>query len=201
MSYFNWPACVAVIAVVAMLRFHEQVGRMFDRIKSLGIKGAIFGPGKQEPGKELAVAPSNAEKLLHGWDNPILVEHEGNLRQYMDGLNIADSAERERVLIRFLASAHIGQSFDRIYYNIFGSQLRALNVLNGSSEGLPRIVTEAFYEFGKSVEPDWYTNFSYGSWLAFLSSWFLVTVVKITAFGTEFLKYLLEQKLTLEKRG
>jgi hypothetical protein len=115
------------------------------------------------------------------------------------------NAERERVLIRFLASVHIGQSFDRIYYNVFGSQLRALNVLNGSPEGLPKIVAEAFYEFGKSLEPESYTNLSYESWLAFLSSWFLVTVedddVKITAFGTEFLKYLLEQKLTLEKRG
>lgn len=217
MSAFAWPICVCltilILGLVILFRHHEAISRFIDRTKHIGTAGVTTSDSTalatQTEVKDTATKPSLADELLKSFDNKLLVEQETLITDFLNEKNVQTAVERERVLTRYLASSYIISRFDGIYSGIFGSQLRALEMLNASvPNGLPLVAVEAWYQFGKAGYPSLYGEngeYTFERWLSYMRRMTLVTTidtnVHATVFGNEFLKYIIQNTYTMDKRG
>jgi hypothetical protein len=217
MSSFAWPLCICltvlILGLVILFRHHAAISRFIDRTKHIGKAGVTTSDATalatQTEVKDTFEKPSAADELLKSFDNQLLVEQENLIKNFLKDKNIQSSAERERVLTRYLASSYLVNRFEGIYSGIFGSQLRALETLNESApNGLPFAAVEAWYEFGKAGNPNLYGangEYTFERWLSYMRRMTLVTTVDTnvhaTEFGSEFLKYLIQNSYTMDKRG
>src|SRR5262245_46391864 len=71
-----------------------------------------------------------AEELQRFFDNALLVKRESIISVELERLSFHDATEREKFLIRLLASAAIVRQFEQTYSLIWGSQIGALQFLN-----------------------------------------------------------------------
>lgn len=217
MPAFAWPICICVTVLVLGLfllyRHHDAIDRFIDRTRHVGRAGVTTSDttalAAQSEAKEPVAKPSAANELLKSFDNQLLVEQEKLIADFLEQRNIRGDDERVRVLTRYLASSYIVTRFEDIYHGIFGSQLRALEMLNASApHGLPIATVVAWYELGKAGYPSLYgenDEYTFDRWLDYMRRMTLIATVdnKIhaTAFGNEFLKYLIQNTYTLDKRG
>ncbi len=180
MAAFAWPICVCfallLFGVFFVLRFRKEISRFIDRTQRVtreGVEAGTTAIATQEV-KDIA-KPSPADELLRGFDNQLLVEQERFISDYLDQKQIQNPAEKERILIRYLASSYIIQRFESIYHSIWGSQLRALQLVNESEpQGILLQALEPWYELGKTLEPDWYANYAFARWYGFMEVMTLV---------------------------
>lgn len=215
MEYFAWPLCVCgtllILGLVVIFWYREEIGRLIDRTKSIGRGGLATTDAAtmatiQQEAKEAVDKPSAADELLKSFDNQLLVEQENLIANFLNEKNIKSAAERERVLTRYLASSYIISRFEGIYQTIWGSQLRALEMLNASvPDGLPLVAVEPWYEVGKANYPAMYGDYTFEQWLAYMLRMNLLDQVAmhvhITTFGNEFLKYLVQNTYPMDKIG
>lgn len=211
MAALAWPLCIStallVFAVIFVYMFRKEISRFIDRTQKITKEGVEAGTSDIATQQIKAVAkPSPADQLLQHFDNQLLVEQEDIIRKYLEEMQIHNPAEEERVLIRYLASSYIVQKFENVYYNIWGSQLRALHLLNESApQGIVLQALEPWYELGKTVEPNWYATYTFEQWYGFMEERTLVIIragiIHITVFGNEFLRYVIQCAYSLNKRG
>jgi hypothetical protein len=195
-------------AIIAVLIFKKEIGRFIERTKTITKDGVVTDTNALATQEVKNIAkPSAADELLKSFDNQLLLEQETLITDFLGQKNVHAPAERERVLVRYLASAYIINRFEGIYHSIWGSQLRALEVLNeGEPQGLPRHALEAWYEVGRTGYPERFTNYPFDDWFRYLQGMTLVFVaadgqVHITVFGNEFLKYLVQNTYITSKAG
>ncbi len=204
MEFLAWPGVVLILGVIFIFVFKQPISRFIDRTQKVGKTGIETGSGAQTSG----VTPklSAADELLKTFDNTLLVQKEEYIRNELEKLNLGQGPDRDRVLIRLLAALSIGQSFERTYYFIWGSQLGALELLNEFGEsGLETEILRPSFEQAAAREPERYRGDTFERWLAFMEVSQLINKrdgkVYITVEGKEFLKYIVHQGYTLYKRG
>ena len=210
MAAVAWPisVCLGVLifAIFFCFRFRNEISRFIDRTKRVskeGVETDSLAVVTQEV-KDIT-KPSPVDELLRPFDNRLIVEQEGLIRSDLDNSQIRGQ-ERERVLLRYLASAYIVQRFENVYHLIWGSQIRALQQLNESEPlGVLRNALEPWYDLGRIQEPDWYAHYSFDQWYSFMERMTLAVnqagTVHITVFGNEFLKYMIQNTYSTNKRG
>jgi len=143
---------------------------------------------------QLASTGDSAEidAFWRSYDNDLLVEVESRIRAMVVGCQ--SSTEREKMLIRYVATRELINYFDRVWNGILFSQLEALDALNPAplrSEAL-----ELYYSSAALVYPAEYATFPFEAWLAYPLNEELISaeaggVYRITVMGREFLKYLI----------
>ena len=217
MAPFAWPISVCllllILGLVVLLQHRESIGRLIGRTTSIGKGGLttaeVTALATQTDTKSVA-RPSAAEELLRSFDNQLLVEQEKLITDFLADKEIFDTAERERVLVRYLASSYIVTRFEAIYAGIFGSQVQALQSLNQNpGVGLSTELMQGWYTVGMVGYPHIYgedgTGYAFGQWLGYLYRWNLVTMVgtiaHITVAGQEFLRYLVSSSYSADKAG
>ncbi len=202
MEFLAWPVVVLILGIVSIVVFRQPLTRFLDRAEKIGKGGIQAVTGGQASGVE--VKPSPADELLKAFDNALLVEREKFILAELERLHISPGSDRERVLIRLLASLSLVQSFERTYTLIWGSQITALQFLN-SAGAVPAQFLRPWYDQAAAREPEVYDGYTFDQWLGFLQASFLILLsgenVSISLEGREFLKYLLHQGYTLYKRG
>ncbi len=148
---------------------------------------------------------TKVKELLKSQDNQILVEQIDILKKAVSDLTPTPE-EKEELLFRYLADSQITVIFERTYSTIFGSQLNALQYLNGKA-GTFKDISELrpFYDSAKAENPQFYGTYTFESWLGYMVSAVLVIVdgsmVDITIRGQEFLKYLINQRYSFQIGG
>jgi hypothetical protein len=163
---------------------------------------------EQNPQRQVTLAPvapeaqyKNVEEFYKTYDNSMLLEAEGYIQkesnQYKPGL------ERERFLIRNLASFALTYVFDMIWYTGFGSQLKAIEQLNAGPLSTAQIRT--FYDEATQRYPNMYPSYSFDKWLYYLQSWCVLVqsgdTFSISIRGREFLKYLVHEGRLIDTKA
>jgi hypothetical protein len=186
-----WPSIFSGMAVLCFLVMlvanavaHSRWERLSNRQTTAQSAATIANP-----------APfRDVDEFYRTYDNRLLTETEGLIRTESDKY---DPSQREKFLIRLLASVVTIASFERTWLTIFRSQLNALHDLNiriRTHDELRR-----HYEEAAKVYPQIYVEgSSFEMWLGFLKTSVLVreygpTQIEITVRGVEFLKYLVEK--------
>lgn len=96
------------------------------------------------------------------------------------------------------------KSFEKVYDTIYGSQIRLLQRLNHTSVETKSSL-KLYYDNAVKNYPDAYKTYSYESYLNYLKSKGLIVMqeqdenIQIAHFGVDFLRYLLEGNLSVEK--
>ncbi len=186
-----WPAVALIIALVAILVFRSQLGALIQRTKRVGKTGLeTYETQPSQPADEKKAI----DDFFRTFDNPLLLEAEQHTLNDLKERKLESSSDREKALVRSLASVNIILHFERVHGAIWASQLALLRFLNSRDSGADVTELVGFYEMGKKDNPGWYENYPFDRWLGFLQSFNLVTKQNshffITVAGREFLKYL-----------
>jgi hypothetical protein len=137
------------------------------------------------------------------FDNPVVTDVETVVRAESD--KYEPGGEREKYLVRALASVTTISAFEITYLNIFGSQLRALDELRTHPEGLTVEELRHYFIEGLRTVPDVFRNRTFEQWLDFLLAINKLveqegTTIKITVLGQEFLRYIFQRGYSLTTR-
>jgi hypothetical protein len=186
-----WPGVVLVIALVAIFLFRAPLTVLIQRTKSVGKTGLeTYEAQPSQPGDEKKAI----EEFFRTFDNPLILEAEELIKKDLKQRKIDSPSDREKALVRSLASANIILHFERVHSLIWASQLALLRFLNAREEGADVSEAIVFYELGKKEFPTWYENYTVERWLSFLQSLNLITRhdsrIFVSVGGREFLKYL-----------
>lgn len=201
-----WPSvfCVAVIfvGVAALFILRPALLRLIDRTSKVGKEGASFDR-TQESGKSPPVLSFDA--LMRSPISASVLDRETNIISQLDGYALRSEEEKTKILVRALANARVTLEHNSVAHVIFGSQLRLLVSLNAVGSGLPIDEIQKHYSEARAAYPEVHANSSFDDWIRFLISQNLVVRkdhhYEITLFGSDFLKYLIDARLTHERKG
>ena len=201
LEVFAWPLAVTVIAVSAMLLFWKPIARFLDRAKKIGMTGIeAAGAGAQDTSKS-EVGPSVANNLAR--QDPLLVKREDSFRTEL-GLG-ADHTQKETKLLGIIAAHSIALQFEKTYQAIFGSQLKALGIINAAPGGVQLVVLKTLYNQAEAQQKEWYADYSFEQWLQYMEIQSLSIRkddrIHITPEGTAFLKYIIHRGYPPHKFG
>lgn len=201
----SWPLVALLLGIAALFLFRKPLLLFLNRADELGVAGIKVSAKSQVQPHESQPPISQVEQLASAMQSPMLTEAEDFLRKNLDALT-TDLKEREKMLIKLLATSQISVAFERTYFHIFGSQIAALQFLNSVPAGFESPDTlQPFYDQAKAKHSDFYGSYSFENWLSFLQTQLLILRQKdkigITVRGKEFLKYMIEQNYSFNKGG
>jgi hypothetical protein len=192
LEMFKWPLAVVAIGVVFIVCFRQCIAAFINRAIRLKYPGGEIqaGPQSQEPAE---IKVGSAEKLLQALDSPILLDAEKAIRDILTREGITTPEDKEKVLIRHLAAAHLNFVFTRIDFQIYLSQLKILEFLN-SNPTAPKQMAKDVYNEAVTVYPEVLKNYPFEKYLGFLTTNNLILereeTLSITLVGREFLTFL-----------
>lgn len=206
MAFFSWPLAVVIILTVAFLIFKSAIIRLIDRISKVEKSGFTFerpqegGTGnKQEtpllPSIELTSLPVTATVL----------DREKTIKTNLQSFNIKDDSKKIEILIRAVADSRIQIEFTYLAYTILGSQIFLLMHLSGTSQEIDLSQAEEIFKKAQESFPTMHANRTVNDWLKYLITTNLIiqtdNKIKITQYGTDFLKHLADAHLGFERIG
>jgi hypothetical protein len=124
--------------------------------------------------------------------SPLYPESEQNIRTMAQQNQPND---KEGFYVKFLTVGLLAFYYDTIWWNIFRSQLLALQELNHHSGILPVAEIKNFYDKAVIENPTAYAGFSFEQWLNYMTSELLLIrhaseMIEITKRGKDFLGYI-----------
>lgn len=203
----NWPLVVLIVALVAILVFRRPIERLIDRTNRIRVPGLGIQTVSQSGSVQGAKNdPSHAaEELRRTLDNQLVVQQGKLISDDLDKRGIA-GADRDALLIRFVALVSLAWQFEMAYTTIWGSQLALLNHLNPRAPvGVSVQEAKQFFDGAALLYPQTYSGISIEQWLASLQNNVLIlrngNQINITVKRREFLKYLVERGYPAFKVG
>ena len=198
--YSAWP----LVAGVALYFLKDKISYLF----SGGVKSAKHGDTEIQffEGKQI-VKPNNIEQqnLQHLIPNdPTGLREEWEIRINEQLAQINDENEKVDILVKNLAQQQISSVFEKIYYSIFGSQIRLLEFLSVQNESkAPIQAVVPYFESAKYNNPDAFESQNFSDYMNFLHSWNLVKndndEWSITKNGRAFITYITATQLNKNK--
>lgn len=192
LAVLAWPAVVLLLGLTALLLFRSPIAALIGRTRKVGKTGLeTFESQPTQPTAE----KKGVDEYFKTFENPLLLEQEERIVKDLKERGIDVAADREKTLVRALASTQLVLGFELVYGLIWASQVAALRFLNPRSEGTSTDDLLPFYEAGKAAYPLRYESYSFEQWLGFLRASNLIlqkdSHVFITVAGREFLKYMI----------
>jgi hypothetical protein len=187
----KWPIVVVVLGVVFLITQIVPIGNLIRRIIKLplGVEAEKQIPQqekvdeKKSPVDELihkhveAGKTLTAEELIRQLEESYLarsidfklrVDFEQMLLSELGKNQISDE-DSLKFLVKYSALITYANSFEYLYTNIFGSQLRILQHLNGLHDGeSSTIIYGVFYEPTAKANELIYKNYTFSNYISFL---------------------------------
>lgn len=197
----EWVIGVVILGLAFMLIFRTPIVETIGRIKRVSKGGFDLEPNQSKTTGDEKTPANNAESLMHGLDNELVLEFEPQIQKQLEGIS---EKEQIKVLRRNYAWTLIAYYFLDLYRRIWGSQITTLEFVN-AHQPIPRDSVQVFYTSGAIQYPVAYTGYSFDQWLGFLESELLLRndggQLRITVRGREFLAYLTRAGLPKLKIG
>ena len=178
-----WITPLWLLASAAILALLIYVG---NKIKQIPV---------QEKGSQSLIGvpiagAAQVERYYNRIDHGFAGEVENAIR-----VTAAPVPDKETYFVHALTVAVIYVQFEILWYNIFGSQIRALQQLNTGQ--LKREGIFPYYAEAATATPHTYANYSFDQWLGFMRSHTIIRedgdLVGITVKGRDFLKFLIDE--------
>ncbi len=209
LNVLAWPLVILFIVII----LKESLRDLIKRIRRIGNDSVGIDASanfeqtteNENPLSSLSYKSSNEniEKALGLFSQQTLDFFQNLVNKESKIDEIKKSSDREAVLFRYSQALYLVLHFNRIYSQIFGSQLDLLQALNGSNSET-KDTLRVFYKNAKSQNVKFYENYSYDQYLDYLKRVNLIqeetkNKVEITHLGRDFLKYIIESGMTIEK--
>ena len=200
LKYGAWP----VVALAAIYFLKDKLGNIFGG----GVKSAKVGDNELqffESTQTARPAPEEQQNLQHLIPvDPTGLREELELKIDQQLEQIAGDNEKIDILVKNLAQQQISNAFEKVYYNIFGSQIRLLEFLAIQAEGKAPVQTVTpFFDAAKYNNSDIYESQHFSDYMVFLLTWGLVQNENdewsITKHGRAFITYITAMQLSKNK--
>ena len=205
-----WP----IIVIIIVLILKKTIINLLNRISKIGFAGvgAEVSQQKQENvenglpehGKKIENTNENIEKTL-GLFSQLTINKAISVVNDESKVNeIKVDAEKIETLHKYSQALYLILSFERIYNVIFGSQLYILERIN-TTNNETKDSLKRYYENAQKKENEFYSTYSYDDYFNFLVNNDLLLInesetCSITFLGRDFLKYLVENGKTLNRK-
>jgi hypothetical protein len=193
----SWPLAICVIASW----FKDDIREMLPRVKKAGPAGVEFNEVQQQQiVKRNEISFEDLKEFEHLPRTQFMGELE---RLVLNELKVINDEDKIPLLVRHLAQNRIELAAERVYWSIFGSQIRGLERLrdNGGRVSLDR--ARGFFAEVAEQFSDVYENVSFEQWFRFVQTQGLAIIendeVVLTPFGSDFLTYLAARQLPRER--
>lgn len=199
-KYGAWP----VVAGFTLYFLKDKIGTLIGG----GIKSAKHGETEIqffEPNQSVKPSIEEQQSLQHLIPiDPTGIRNEVESRINEQLAQITDENNKIDILVKNLAQQHINNAFEKVYYNIFGSQIKLLEFLAIQTEGKARIkAILPFFENTKNTNPDTFESWEFSDYMNFLLTWDLVKndadIWYITKYGRAFITYITAMEYTKNK--
>lgn len=184
---------IFVFALIFIFTFRKPLMGLIDRTEKIGKDGLTAGNNSKIQDDSSQTTSESVQTLLDYVGNSIVInELETNIVKDLKGKNLDSSGDTAKVLIKHLAGTQALLAFERIYSNIFGSQIQLLKRLNEQS----RDNDFALQHYNQVCEnvPNFKDSVTYENYNNFLISNILIikkdNSFHITNMGIEFLTWL-----------
>lgn len=196
---WSWPWFTACFALWV---FRSPLGQLISRLNQIKVRGVGF---ETLPPPQQETNISAAEEIQRDSGSVVLAARENQIRSDLDGRPFKDNAnEREKYLIRRLADTSLVYEFERAFWLLWGSQIRALQFLN-SATGDPCAHLETVRSlYGENVNE--LEGITFEQWWGFLQAVCDFAIIEgntayITPRGREFLTYITGKGYNLNRLG
>ena len=209
LSSLAWP----IVAITVLMILKEPLKKLIGNIKKIGYGGAGIETNyakNQENEKTLL------ERLGDGNDESYLDNALAKFSEYT--LNRADEIIEQETQISTVEGLQnqydriykyskllvLIKNFEKMYDSMYGSQIRFLQRLNHTTTESKEDL-KLYYNNAKENYPNIYRDYSYDAYLNFLYANGLIITeegsenISISVIGKDYLRYLLEANLSLEK--
>jgi len=206
MNSFAWPLAVVLIVIAAFFIFKSAFMRLIDRTSKAGKDGLTFERA-QEGGSvnPPAIPLLSFDELMNHPISASVLDREKYIKTTLQDFKLKTDTEKIEILIRSLANSRLEIEFNKIAYIIFGSQLNLLVHLSSTIQGIPLDHASIIFKQAQEKYPDFHANRLLTDWLNYLISQNLITQtnekIEITQYGIDFLKHLIDARLTYERYG
>lgn len=211
LSSIAWP----IIVLIIFLILKSPLSALISNLKKISYGGTSLETNPESSQKEQineleksdnSVNSSNFVTFLDKFSaetNAELIQIVNNETKIEE---ITDLQNKVNQLYDYAKLLVLLKNFERIYSIIFGSQIRILQRLNYTiTENIEDL--KLYYENAVKYYPETYKNYNFIDYLKFLTTNKLVNYTEgdnsltITNFGQDFLRYITESNLSLEKRN
>ncbi|RKR12491.1 hypothetical protein CLV91_2623 [Maribacter vaceletii] len=204
-----WP----LITIIIFLILKEPIKTLINNIKKIGYGGTaletnlvddqnndtsileLLGDGNDESYLDNALGMYSNVSIKQAEE---IIEKETKISEVDGYQNKLERLQKySKLLVMF-------KSFERVYDSIFGSQIRFLQRLNHTSVE-SKTSLKLYYDNASKNYPEAYKSYTYDRYLKYLHRNGLIIMeendenIQITFFGKDFLRYLIEANLSLEK--
>ena len=198
-----WPGAL----VVGLLIFKQPLISLINRLVKIGRGGAEFnlpaqtGLGDREPALKVVGPPEHLAPIFRPLQEKFEAEIKASLPKLERHFNLAGEA----ALIRAAGDASAGLYLERVYRLIYGSQIAAIEYLQGRS-GKGRLNDlRAIYDGATKTYPYIYQSYSFEQWCNFMRTVNLIDVkgdsVALAPGGMAIVPYIAQQGYPLRPLG
>lgn len=191
LKFGAWP----VVSIIAIYLLKDRIVSIFGG----GLKSAKHGDTELqffEPNQSVKPTPNEQQNLQH----LIPLDPTGIREEIEEKLNkeleqISGNEQKIDILVKNLAQQNITNTFEKIYHNIFGSQIKLLEFLSVQPEGSAPVQSiTPFFDSAKYNHPEVFLNYQFSDYMVFLLTWGLVKNTNgewsITSHGRAFIAYI-----------
>jgi hypothetical protein len=204
MTHLVWPSVALLLGLFLIWILREPVRRLIDRITHID-KSGIKAASQETATKSVEAKHISSRDLMEVAFNAVIGHQESLLREQLARIQFNSDAEREALLLRALARSQVYAQFDRLSMLIYGSQLELLLEASSRPAGIDQALVEQRFNDAKAADSSFHEQTTLESYRAFLVNTNLLVVegdrLRITPFGREFLKFLVDNSLTQRRRG
>jgi hypothetical protein len=191
----SWP----LVVLLAIFYFGKEIKNSIPRLKKIGPQGAEWADSQS---KNAALSEGGgddfAKKIEQAFEESqknrektrLISEFELSVKKEIEDF---DPEKKIVYLIEKLAISRIVSIFERIFADIFGSQLEALYKLEIHKEVRKSDAIKYFKEVVVPRFPDAYKSISFDDWIAYLKNQGLLNIegenISITPAGSDFLLF------------
>ncbi len=195
-----WP--IAAIVICVLLR--APISSLLARLNKAKHKDTElnFDPEAQKSPTAISISSNIADAVPQ---DPLglIKEAEERIYKSLEALNINNESEKVKVLAKHHANLQIRSGYFEAYNLIFGSQILLLQALNVQREPVESQFLVTFYESAKNQYPDFYSSYTFESYINFMKTVGFINTEHgkyfITVLGRGFLTYLVETGSNLRK--
>jgi hypothetical protein len=203
LEIFKWPIAVLVIVAVILIVFYRPIFKFINSLKKVShgdttVEADAINRQIQNTAQDF----TELQRVVAFYRKETYDIYENYIKENVDFANLQTDADRILNLLNYATIVLISKDNEKIYSEIFGSQIGLLQKLNASDDETADSLN-IFYTTSTAQYPGAFDNFPYDRYLGFLYHWSLIKddrdYILITSRGMDFLKYLTETRKHLQK--
>lgn len=200
-EFSAWPVVVLLIALNFKTTISSAISQLANRVTRAGKDGVVFSQKIQHSDEDSIRDKSNLKEVLE--DTKIIKDYVDLVKPEFDALAESTNLSKTDTYLAKAAEFYLYWQLEKVYRTIFGSQIKLLQHLASHGLNSDKHLLQKYYNEASLSYPDFYSFYSYESWLLFLSNHSMIKIeedqISLTLEGQTLINYIHSQDYSFDK--